>query len=442
MTGSYTFAQSKGFRTSLKSKTENAGNTSRFIMKATSEAGTWKPRKEVIYEPDMEGETDEWLEYGQITNEYDNNSNNISMIEDNGDDQNRTLSKFDAINNKIEVIKQNMEAGEWVNTEKTEYAYDPVVTDYQTERKAYTWDPATGKWILNYAHKKVITRNAKGFVTQVSIMLMNAKNQFDELERTEITYNGGDLPATSWKFLQANESFQLVEMVRYDKINWDHSDGQILNSNEAFMIGNNRIKKADIYDEGKKTATFECTYVDGKTDFDCLIKSINGVDEIHHTLTELDGNGSYEEEIIERFDENGDGEMEIYDQYTIATYDDHKNPIAEENFEVNDGVIEKTNGLKMLYTYGSNGEITETINQMYDYEASVYMNMEKIVASDFVFGVTRLLFPAAKTPIVPINTAATAAQKASRAPPWDWRRPCPRCQRGSTTGRCARHTRP
>ena len=77
--------------------------------------------------------------------------------------------------------------------------------------------------------------------------------------------------------------------------------------------------------------------------------------------------------------------MEIYDQYTIATYDDHKNPIAEENFEVNDGVIEKTNGLKMLYTYGSNGEITETINQMYDYEASVYMNMEKIVASDFVF---------------------------------------------------------
>lgn len=381
----YSSAQSKSFRTPMKSKTEKSGDASRYIIKAASEPGTWKPKKEVFYEPDMEGETDAWLEYGQFTNEYDSNGNNISTTEDYGDNQNRTLSKYDAYNNRIEVVKQSMEAGTWVNTEKTEYVYDPVVKNFQTERKAYSWNAATGQWDMNYAHKKVITRNAKGFVTRLSVTLMNENNQYDELERTEITYTNDDLPATSWKFLQADDKFELVEKVKYDKINWDRSDGQILNSDEAFMVGNNRIKKADIYDEGVKTATFECTYVDGKTDFDSRIKSVSSEEEIHHTLTELDGNGSYKEEIIEKFDENGDGQLVTYDQYVVCTYDDRKNPVSEEYFEVVDGTPEQTDGMKMIYTYGPNGEITETVNQMYDYDAAEYMNMEKVIASDFVF---------------------------------------------------------
>ena len=385
LAGSYSFAQSKGFRTSVQSKTENTGDTSRFIMKAVSESGIWKPKKEVIYMSDMEGTADSWLEDSQIDYEYDKNGNIISMVESYEGDQNRTQTKYDAFNNKIEVIIQYMEDGKWANSEKYEYVYDDVVKNYQTERKAYIWDQTTGEWNMNYAHKKVITRNAKGFITQLSVMLMNQNNQYDEIERTEIDYTDGDLPATTWRFMQLNNDLQLVEQVRYDKIIWEHSDGQILNSDEAFMVGSNRMRKADIYDEGEKTATFECTYVDGKTDFDCRIKSASSNEEIHHTLTELDENGSFKEEIIEKFDENGDGQLVTYDQYSVIIYDDHKNPVSEEYFEVVDGTPELTSGMKSLYTYGPNGEITETVIQEYDYDATEYMNRMKIVASDFVF---------------------------------------------------------
>lgn len=382
-------AQSKRFTGNNKTREVQTGTKNpasklikdtKLTITANSETGKWLPRTEEIYESDMEGG---WLKYLTLTNEYDANGNNTSILEDSEEGQRKTIIGYDAYNNKIQVTSQILQNEEWVNSEKTEYTYDNVVTNYPTHRSSYQWNPETKEWQLSYSHRKNITRNKNGYVTRISVML-EFEGEYVEIERTDITYINNDLPATTWTFSQADESLVLHEFTRYEKIKWEHSDGQILASNEQFMTGNNRMKKADIYDEGIKTATFTATYKDGKRDFDCLIKSVSSVDEIQQKLTELDTNGSYKEELIKRLDKNQDGVIENYTNYMVATFDDHKNLVSEEFFEIMDEVTEQTDGNKMIYTYGPHGEKTETINQMWDIEALEYLDIEKIVASDFI----------------------------------------------------------
>ena len=99
----------------------------------------------------------------------------------------------------IENISQAWEGEQWVNQERSVYTYDDVVTDYQISSDKYNWDSQKGQWNNTYSHKKEITRNDLGYVTSLSIKMLYG-GEYEELERTEITYDkGGSLPAQSWE---------------------------------------------------------------------------------------------------------------------------------------------------------------------------------------------------------------------------------------------------
>jgi hypothetical protein len=74
----------------------------------------------------------------------------------------------------------------------------------------------------------------------------------------------------------------------------------------------------------------------------------------------------------------------------LAIYDENKNPVKEEMYEVVDGMEEQTDGQSMEYQYGEHNEILETVNSMWNYDEGVYEPVEKIVASEFTEIVTEI----------------------------------------------------
>ncbi len=363
------------------------GITPRFAPATQAEStSVWKPLKETAFEY-MEGD---WLEYATMDYTYDDGGNIITNILDDGETKSKTTSKYDRYNNLTETIIQIWGNGAWVNAEKKEYAYDDVVTDYQIASSIYTWDADKNDWITNYSHKKVITRNENGYVTSLSIQLLGINNKYDELERTVIVYTDGKyLPATTWTYYKLdyndNNELEFMEMTKYDNMKWETTDGQILETNENFMSGNNRLKSAKIYDLGVETAKFEASYPEGnkKRDYDATISSITGPDQIIRKLTELDDNGSYIQKYIESLDENGDGIIEEYEEHILVMYDDHKNVVAEEGFAIMEGIKEQMDGRKVEYTYGTHDETLQYVDSAWNPDLEIYEPMMKIVGSNY-----------------------------------------------------------
>ena len=87
-------------------------------------------------------------------------------------------------------------------------------------------------WNNTYSHKKEITRNDLGYVTSLSIKMLYG-GEYEELERTEITYDkGGSLPAQSWEHYSLNYDLEFKKDTKFDKMAWESCDGQILATSE------------------------------------------------------------------------------------------------------------------------------------------------------------------------------------------------------------------
>lgn len=378
---------SKAETTYAHPKAKAAESNSKFsFIKRSEGKSVWKPSTETEYEY-MEST---WEELGTTEYEYDGNGNITNAISDDGMSKSRKRYNYDQYNNKIEEISQNWENDAWVNSEKKQYVYDDVITDYQTEYSVYSWDAVNDQWITNYAHKKIITRNDKGYITSLSINLLY-EGEYEELEKTVIAYtDGSELPATTWTYYELTEDnpgvLAMKEVTKYENMKWESCDGQIVATDEDFMIGNNRLKAAKIYDYQEETAKFEASYPEGnkKKDYDVTISSISGPDKIIHKLTELDDNGSYIYKYIESLDENEDGNMEEYEVHFKAMYDSHKNVISEESFVIMDDMEEQVEGLKIDYTYGDRDEILEFIESGWNYDETTYEPIMKIVSSNFI----------------------------------------------------------
>lgn len=319
------------------------------------------------------------------------------IISDSSDEE-RTLTRYDSYNNPIEIVKQIHVSNEWIDTEKTVYAYDNVVTDYRIEVTKYIWNGKTKKWEQNYSHKKIITRNSNNYVTRISIMLYNSE-EYEEIEKTEITYTDGELPADTWAFYQLdfneNEELTMQEKIRYDKIKWETSDGQILDASDGFVLGKNKIKYAQVKYEGEPYGTLTTTFnSENNRDFKCIIASADGLEEEEHSLTQTDDNGSYKEEFIIRIDMDEDGTLDAEEimeqQYMAVTYDDHKNITEEAIYMMEENEILQEGGNKYLYTYGEHNLPTEMIIQEWNYDNGDYENMIKIESYDFYDVVTSI----------------------------------------------------
>lgn len=345
-----------------------------------SENAILKPQAEIIYRY-MDGE---WLQYMTANYKYDLKGNVMEEFIDDGEIQSKTVSVYNDNNKPLFRISTFSEDGgeKWVNDEKKEYEYDNVVADFITKISAFSW--GNGTWNIGSSNQFDVVRNGKRYVTKMSILSF-FQEKYDEIEYTETVYDNGELPAQTWKHHIMNENLEMNEAVKYDKIKWERTDGQILNHDEGkFLVGNNLIKAADVYDYGEKTATLKVTYTNNNRNFESVMSSVYGPDKITHTMTYTDEYGSYKEKVVEEFDEDQDGVMEMYVRYALITCDDHKNIISEEFFEELEGEGELTDGTKVAYTYGDNGEILETITSIFNYEIGEYEPVEKIVADDFI----------------------------------------------------------
>lgn len=348
-----------------------------------SENAILKPQVESMYEYD-EGE---WLPYMDLHYKYDLKGNITEIFFDDGESQYKTVITYNENDNvltKMSLVSED-KGKTWLNEEKNEYEYDDLVPDFKKRSTMYSW--RDDKWEIGYSNIYDIARNEKGYVTRMAIQSYY-QGAYEEIEAIEVVYENGELPAKTWKhfMLGYNDENELVmsEVVRYDNIKWENSDGQILSHDENdFLVGNNRIKEAKVYDEGVETAKLKVVYTN-KRDFESTMSSVAGPDKIKHILKDTDENGSYKEQILESYDENGDGIMEEYVSTNEVTCDSHGNIVLFNVFEEMEGESEQVDGSKSDYKYGDNDEILEIINYAWNYDEQKFDPIEKIVPRDYI----------------------------------------------------------
>lgn len=179
---------------------------------------------------------------------------------------------LDANNQVIEKVSYDMEGEEKLYTEKKVSKYDTKVIDFTTEVMSYTWQDTD--WAESYdSFKRPVTRNADGNVTNFTVLSpdMSDGGTFKEIEKTDITYNETTKQADTFKFSSLQyDGTSLAWSLEWDirDIEWENTDGQIVNTWEELILGNNRIKKVAVYYNGNLDGYTIAKYpVPGKPDY-------------------------------------------------------------------------------------------------------------------------------------------------------------------------------
>ncbi len=362
-------------------------NFARSAMKRVQKnAALWLPATEQTYEY-MDGE---WWDGSTYSYTYDKAGNALETVENYEGSLYRTTKTYDANGNALTSISEVDEDGSgYIRDSRTDKTYDPVVTDLVTANTVYVWDDVEADWVVGGGNiwKRDVKRNSAGNVTDVNI-LTYFQGEYSESERTTLTY-GADGKADTYSYAQlstdwdpATESIIYVwgTPTVYKNIEWENTDGQIVHEFSALVLGNNRVRKADVYEGEELMGTFEATYEAGTTNFSYVVNSVDGMETTTHTYTVTDKNGSYTEEITETFE----GEV-MGVEGLVVKYDDHGNITLEESYLDMEGEREIMGATRYVYTYGGpHGEVTEMLIEEYDFDLMDYAPMMKIVSSDFV----------------------------------------------------------
>lgn len=76
-------------------------------------------------------------------------------------------------------------------------------------------------------------------------------------ERTDIIYDEVTGKAKTWINSTNDYGDGMQEGIKYDNIVWENTNGQIIETNEQFVTGNNRIKEAKVFKGGKEVGTYK-----------------------------------------------------------------------------------------------------------------------------------------------------------------------------------------
>ncbi len=362
-------------------------NFARSAMKRVQKnAALWLPATEQTFEY-MDGE---WWDGSTYSYTYDKAGNMLESVENYEGSLYRTTKTYDANGMVLTSISETDEDGSgYIKDSRTDKTYDPVVTDLVTANTVYLWDDVEADWVIGGGNiwKRDVKRNEAGNVTDVNV-LTYFQGEYSESERTTLTY-GADGKAdahsyaqlsTDWDPESESRIYVWVTPTVYKNIEWENTDGQIVKEFSALVLGNNRVRKADVYEGEELMGTFEATYEAGTTNFSYVVNSVDGMETTTHTYTVTDKNGSYTEEITETFD----GEVMGSEGLTVK-FDDHGNIILEESYLEMEGEREIMGATRYVYTYGGpHGEVTEMLIEEYDFDLMDYAPMMKIVSSDFV----------------------------------------------------------
>lgn len=346
----------------------------------------WRPGSmtDYIYEDG------EWVKIGITALTYDNRGN--VLTETNTDEegfQTKTQLTYDANNNVLTYLQTVNDGDGWINSEKRQYVYDRIVTDYVVERIGYSWD--VDEWVSNYyCEKNVITRNSAGSITEI-VKQVPLYGQLTDAYRSVWGYDEATGKANVFQYYTSDGTgtWSLYDDMEYRDIEWAATDGQMTKSDlMEYVEGANLLKKATIYSEGEALDRVEAEYTDKPGEY--LIKIVfdfPGVTAVIATKEKkfIDANGSFTVTINEYVDYDS-GTVSVTPTYTSSEtvlYDDKGNIIAETAKEYLPDEPEFMMGAKYEYTYDDNGNVTEMITSIYDVDEDAYFNDMRTVYADY-----------------------------------------------------------
>ncbi len=222
-----------------------------------------------------------WALDGTITYTYDASGLPLSemSVDAEGDQANTTYVYNENGKVTFKESKVSSNGVDFENYKKTEFEYDPILTNVITRRTEWLWmDLGKGKdWqLVGNNYKRTITRDEAGNITKVVIAVL-FEDIYDPTQRLTVTY-GEDGTATTvseelLNYNYATQEYFWEQGMLITDIQWEKTDGQIYDAEDLFL-GNNRIKSAHYEDEDDMS--FDVT-VEYAADSDAYTMTMKGV---------------------------------------------------------------------------------------------------------------------------------------------------------------------
>ncbi len=210
-----------------------------------------------------------WVQDEEITYTYDENGNSIMEVSlDSDKDYVKTVYEYDE-NGKV-TLKESKIARDGVNYEnykKTEFEYDPILTNVITKRTEWLWmDLGSGyDWqLVGNNYERRINRDDDGNITLVEIAVL-FQGIYDPTQRLNITY-GDDGKANTiteqiLNYDYGSGEYYWEQGIKYTDIKWKDTDGQIYDP-ELLFLGNNRLQSAHYSEDEDFEAEVSVEYAD------------------------------------------------------------------------------------------------------------------------------------------------------------------------------------
>lgn len=310
----------KTHKTTLAQKPSASKFSKSFVVKkkAADARSIWKPAHEDLYTY----EEGEWALYAGTDLTYDKKGNLLSETINEAGDLTRNSYVYNDNNfvtSKVVEYGTEDEPDVWTQSEKTTYTYDGVVANIQTSKMEYIWDDVQSDWAdgSKQSQKRIITRDAQGRVTSVErTTYFSYTDSWGVAMRTDITYDevSGQASSIAIRHMAGyddDKQILLSDPEILKDIEWENTDGQIICENFAELLyGNNRIKKANIYEvngeEEILVSSAEVQYTAGKADYVYTETFADEPGKVVNTYNETDAYGSYTLREDEYFDDEGE----------------------------------------------------------------------------------------------------------------------------------------
>ena len=209
-----------------------------------------------------------WMTDDIYTYTYDKEGKvTVEICRDAEGEYSRTVNEYDG--NGMVVFKETMTSRDGVdydNNKKTEFEYDPILTDVITKRTEWMW--MNNDWqLIGNNYRRIIVRDEQGNITSVVIAVL-FNGEYDPTQRLNITY-GEDGTATeiSEQILDYDgKEYFWEDGEKLTNIEWEKTNGQIYDV-ESIFIGDNRIKSGTIEDPDGTVMDVSVEYSDQDESF-------------------------------------------------------------------------------------------------------------------------------------------------------------------------------
>lgn len=352
---------------------------------AASPAAIWRPATQTEYYYNGA----DWDEMGTANFKYDSRGNTIEESYEEDGNVNTTVNTYDA-NNELTSLLTTVTTDEGTqNVEKRTYAYDPIVTDFYTERMGYNWQ--NNAWVENYyCEKNEITRDGNRHITQI-VKQLKLDNAFIPAYKSAWTYDATGKAVEFAYYVNYNanntEEWLLDDELSYKDIQWENTDGQMTDHINEMLEGANRVKQYSVYYDGELDGHVFVEY--STTNPGDFVMKQTYADPTEVGIIEkvetIDANGSIRITETEYFDEDGNiTATPSYEAVETILYDEHGSVISDELTEAYEGGgAELVMGAKSAITYDPNGNPTEVIMSSYNYDEGEYMPESRIVYGEY-----------------------------------------------------------